>query len=67
MHRQRWEASTLVKEFSCGDVVPGCTATFTAPSDNDILSLVAALAIDDHGMASVPPELASQVRSHIKG
>ncbi len=57
----------LVKEFSCGDVVPGCTATFTAPSEPEILLQVADHAREDHGMAKVPPELVSQVRSQIRG
>jgi predicted small metal-binding protein len=53
----------LVKEFSCGDVVPGCTATFTAQTEPEIVLQVAAHAREDHGMAAVPPELVTQVRS----
>jgi predicted small metal-binding protein len=56
-----------VKEFSCGDVVPGCTATFRDESETEILSQVAAHARYDHGLDIVPPELVSQVRSRIRG
>jgi predicted small metal-binding protein len=27
----------VVKEFSCGELVPGCWATFQAESDDEIL------------------------------
>ncbi len=57
----------LVKEFSCGDVVPGCTATFSAQSEPEIVLQVAAHAREDHGMDTVPPELVTQVRSRIRG
>lgn len=57
----------LVKEFSCGDVVPGCTATFTAQSESDIIVQVEAHARTDHGMAGLPPELEDQIRSRIRG
>ncbi|MGY1750551.1 DUF1059 domain-containing protein [Modestobacter sp. SYSU DS0511] len=54
-----------MKAFACGDVVPGCTARFTAPDEDAVLSQVAAHATADHGLGSVPPELVAQVRAHI--
>ena len=54
-----------MKTFACGDVVPGCTATFTGPDDDAVLAQVAAHATADHGMGSVPPELVEQVRAAI--
>lgn len=54
-----------MKQFACGDVVPGCQARWTAEDDDALLGLVASHARDDHGMADVPPELVEQVRSHI--
>ena len=54
-----------MKRFSCGDVVPGCQAAWTADDDDALLVLVAAHARDDHGLAEVPAELVDQVRSHI--
>jgi predicted small metal-binding protein len=54
-----------VKTFACGDVVPGCTATFTGPDDDAVLAQVAAHATADHGLSSVPPELVEQVRASI--
>jgi len=55
-----------MKQFSCGDVVPNCTRTFLAPTDEEILAAVAAHARDDHGLTDIPPELVDQVRRHIR-
>ena len=54
-----------MKQFSCGAVVPGCTASFSAESEQEILSQVAAHAKADHGMDDVPPEVVEQVRENI--
>jgi len=54
-----------MKEFSCGDVVPGCAAKFHGSSNDEILAAVAAHAKRDHGLASVSAELVSQVVHHI--
>ena len=54
-----------MKSFACGDVVPGCTQTFTGADDGAVLSQVAAHAAADHGLATVPPELVEQVRAAI--
>ncbi len=55
-----------MKEFSCGAVVPGCSAVFHANDDDGILSQVAIHARDDHGLESVPAELVDAVRANIK-
>ena len=55
-----------MKEFSCGDVVPDCSAVFAAESEEDILRQVAAHA-PVHDVDDVSPELAEQVRSRIRG
>ena len=54
-----------MKEFSCGAVVSGCTATFSAETEDEILARVAEHARVDHGMDTVPPEVVAQVRAHI--
>ncbi len=54
-----------MKSFSCGAVVPGCTATFTADDEQGILTQVAEHAREDHGLAEVPAELVAQVRENI--
>jgi predicted small metal-binding protein len=54
-----------MKSFACGAVVPGCTATFTAPTEDELLARIAAHAREDHGMDEVPAELVEQVREKI--
>lgn len=54
-----------MKQFACGDVVPGCDARFMFSTDDQILTAVAAHAREAHGMESVPDELVTQVRSLI--
>ena len=54
-----------MKTFSCGSVVPGCTAAFSAPTEEGILEQVAAHAQADHGLTEVPDELVAQVRANI--
>jgi predicted small metal-binding protein len=54
-----------MKQFSCGAVVPGCTASFSAESEDAILSQVAEHARKDHDMDTVPPEVVEQVRVNI--
>ena len=55
-----------MKQFSCGDVVPGCKAVFQAEDESGILTQVAHHARHDHGMSAVPDALVQQVRSHIQ-
>lgn len=54
-----------MKQFACGSVVPGCTATFEAEDEGAILQQVAAHAERDHGMVEVPAEVVEQVRANI--
>jgi predicted small metal-binding protein len=52
-----------MKQFSCGDVVPGCQAVFTGASEDEVLGQVATHAAADHGMEAVPDEVVADVRS----
>ena len=55
-----------MKTFSCGDVVPGCSARFTAADEDGILGQVAGHAAHDHGIRDITPELVHAVRQHIR-
>ena len=52
-----------MKEFSCGDVVPGCTMSFRSPGEAELLEAVAAHARADHGLTTIPDSLIAQVRA----
>lgn len=55
-----------MKQFSCGDVVPGCTARFTGETEADLLRDVAGHAASGHGIHEISPELLASVRRHIQ-
>jgi len=52
-----------MKQFACGAVVPGCTATFEADDQDQILAQVADHAREAHGMDEVPDEVVEQVKA----
>jgi predicted small metal-binding protein len=54
-----------MKEFRCGDLVPGCEAAFEGESEDDILEQVAVHARDDHGLDELPPEVVDDIRAGI--
>lgn len=54
-----------MKKFACGDVVPGCEASWVCSTEDDILSNVAAHAAADHGLIEISADLASAVRANI--
>lgn len=54
-----------MKQFACGDVVPGCDARFVCSTEEEILAMVAAHAAGDHGMVEVPPAVVDEVRRRI--
>ncbi len=40
-----------MKRFSCGDIIPGCDSSFTAPDDEGILVQTRRHAVEAHGAA----------------
>ena len=55
-----------MKRFACGDVIPGCDATFSATDDDGIFAQVVPHAASAHGVTEVTPELADTVRGLIR-
>lgn len=60
------QQKSSMKRIACGDVVPGCTWTASAASEEELVRKVVAHAAHDHGVAEVTPELAAKVKSAIK-
>lgn len=54
-----------MKRFACGDVVPGCDASWVCSSEDEILAQVAGHARVAHGIPEVGPDLVAAVRAHI--
>ena len=52
-----------MKQFRCGDVVPGCEWTTRSEDDDALFADIHAHARDEHGMDEVPPEVVDQIRA----
>jgi predicted small metal-binding protein len=59
------DKESAMKTFACGDVIPGCSARFSAADEGGILAQVAGHAAHDHGVTDVTPELVAAVRGAI--
>lgn len=54
-----------MKQFACGDVVPGCDARWVCDTEEELFERIAAHASSDHGITEIPDELVVEVRSRI--
>ena len=54
-----------MKEFRCGDLVPGCGTEIHGETEDEILERIALHARDEHGMDEVPPEVVDKIRASI--
>jgi predicted small metal-binding protein len=55
-----------MKQFACGDIVPGCTEQYQLPSEEAILAAVARHARDVHGLDDIPEDMIANVRARIR-
>ncbi|HEY0814471.1 MAG TPA: DUF1059 domain-containing protein [Pseudonocardia sp.] len=55
-----------MKTFACGAVVPDCTASFAAETEEGILEQVARHAREDHAMPEIPDELIHLVLANVQ-
>jgi predicted small metal-binding protein len=54
------------KHIACAAIVPDCSFTASAETEEELLQKVAAHAARDHGITEVTPELAAKVRAVIE-
>ncbi len=54
-----------MKQFACGDVVPGCDGVVTGESEDEVLAAAARHAEEAHGMSEVPDEVVAAIRGGI--
>jgi predicted small metal-binding protein len=59
------EHGSKMKRLACGDVVPGCTFTASAPTEDELMKKVVAHAAQEHGVTEITPELAAKVKAAI--
>ena len=57
-----------MKEYSCGDVVPGCGAQFRAGSEAEVLALCTVHAQHEHALTQpqMPDDLIARIRAVIR-
>ena len=56
----------MAKVLWCGDVVSGCKAVIEGKDVAEVMAKGAEHAKKDHGMATIPPDLAKKVQAAIK-
>lgn len=54
------------RHVACADIVPDCTFTASAATEEELLKQVADHAARDHGVTEITPELAAKVRAAIR-
>ena len=54
-----------MKEFSCCDVVPGCTHVICVDDEEELFEQISVHAREAHGMDEVPPEVKDTIRRMI--
>ena len=54
------------KHIACAEIVPDCSFTASAATEEELLKKVVAHAARDHGITEVTPELAAKVKAAIK-
>ena len=55
-----------MKQFACGDVVPGCDVRWVCSTDEEVLARVANHVRQDHGVIDFPAAIVEQVRARIR-
>ncbi len=56
----------MAYELTCGDVMPGCDATFSAESEDELLAEVGPHAAEAHGITEITPDVLESVKGAIR-
>jgi predicted small metal-binding protein len=54
-----------MKQFRCGDVVPGCQWVTRSDDEQELFERIKGHARDEHGLDEVPPEVVDQINGVI--
>lgn len=52
--------------LACGDVITGCSAVLSGPTESELLQKVADHAAEDHEITEITPEVLEAVRAAIR-
>jgi predicted small metal-binding protein len=58
--------TNIDKYITCAAIMPGCPFEATAPTEEELLKMVAAHAAHTHGITEITPELAAKVKAAIQ-
>jgi predicted small metal-binding protein len=58
--------TNIDKYIACAALVPDCPFEATAPTEEELMHMVAAHAAHTHGITEVTPELAAKVKAAIQ-
>ena len=53
-------------QLACGDVMPGCAATFDEADEDALLGQVAGHAAAEHGVTDITPAMLAAVQGNIR-
>ena len=56
-----------MKQFRCGDVIPGCPWVTRSEDEQELLQNIVVHARDEHAMDEVPPEVEDAIHMVITG
>jgi len=56
----------MAKVLRCGDLMPGCSFVMEGKDEAEVLAKGAEHAKKDHGMATIPADMAAKVQAAIK-
>jgi predicted small metal-binding protein len=59
------QSGERMKQFNCGDVVPGCAWVTRRENEDELWAEISSHAQDAHGMDEVPPEVVDLIRDKI--
>jgi predicted small metal-binding protein len=63
--RQDTDRKGLMKQFKCGDVVPGCQWVACNEDEDELFQEIGSHARETHGMDEVPPEVVEAIHGVI--
>ena len=56
----------MAKVLRCGDLMPGCSTVLEGKDVAEVMAKGAEHAKKDHGIATIPPDVAAKVQAAIK-
>jgi predicted small metal-binding protein len=56
----------MAKVLHCGDLMPGCQAVVEGNNEAEVMAKAVAHAKKDHGMTTIPPDVAAKAKAAIK-